>query len=198
VELGLLLINVLGNSSPGAIDNATGCTAILKILDHLKELKSDLEWCDLRILFSGAYEWGIWGAHTYLSIHQEELAHYKDIFVINLDSLAAPLQILHKKRLYGVNPPNTILNDLILHEARRIHRTIISNQKQLLLGNDSFPFLKIGCELVSIQSNASLLHTQVDRLDRVDIKVVEDIVEIFVNVLPLLDQWIGDKIRSAE
>jgi hypothetical protein len=198
VELGLLLINVVGNYSSGAIDNATGCTAIIKILDHLKELKSDLEWCDLRILFSGAYEWGIWGAQSYLSTHREELACYKDIFVINLDSLAIPLQILHKKKLHRVNPPNTILYDLVLHEAHRIHRSIISNQKQLLLWNDYFPFLKIGCELVSIQSNAPLIHTQADRLDRVDIKVVEDIVEIFVNVLPLLDQWIGDKIRSAE
>jgi len=94
-NLGYLIINPLGNKSPGSNDNASGVAALLDFYE--KYVGAGLQHTTLQFGFFDAEEIGLQGSMAFYKVYQKEL-HQKKAYVINLDMIAGkfPLHIVTK------------------------------------------------------------------------------------------------------
>ncbi len=85
----LLLIGV-GNDSPGAIDNASGCGLVLHLAEILRGQEEILERIRITILITGAEEWGTMGSEAYVRENLERLHFQADtagLYVMNFEGI---------------------------------------------------------------------------------------------------------------
>jgi hypothetical protein len=200
-------LNKITDESHGAYDNASGMAVILDVLNRLKETKSELEWCDIKVVFFGAEEYGLWGSRAFTENIDHEFGKYRSIFVINCDTIAAPLS-------YSETPPKTneksvqlahnFLRDLIHHYAVHSKKNLRMHRTPIFSSSDHYSFRKINhphLEVGVFGSFAPEIHGPMDRLDHISEatwKVMQNTSDILYNVILLLDKQINEKIEAAE
>ena len=82
----LIIINTSHNKSPGAIDNASGVSCVLEILNHFSKPGMRLKNYNLWFVFTGAEECGTMGIRHFYNENMKHLDKNRS-YVINFDSI---------------------------------------------------------------------------------------------------------------
>jgi Zn-dependent M28 family amino/carboxypeptidase len=163
----LLLLQDVGNASRGAIDNASGVGLVL----HLAEcLTVGSEWrgklC-VKVLITGAEEWGVMGATAYVRAHAGELqrqAGAGGLHILNFDGVGIRGQLRH------VGAGRGRLLDFV-RAACRESGLAIRGFKFVGALADHIPFAEEGLDalsLITMGRAAWSVHTRHDSADKLD------------------------------
>ena len=196
-----LELDLKGEYPHGRFNNATGVTLLSLLLERIKESQSHLDWCDLEVLFTSGTDQGRIGSRAYLLEHEADLRQYKDVYIINVDSIARNLSLQGNFFPFFQTPNSPFLMDLIISLAQHLK---ISVETKLLGGipkNDAFTFFNKGKNLhvCSFISPADKLFPDAQiSFDNFDPKTLIDGSELLFNLILTLDQRIDDKIASGE
>jgi Zn-dependent M28 family amino/carboxypeptidase len=161
----LLLANLTGNRSPGALDNATGVATLLELARSFRptaDSRLELHW-----VATGAEELALDGARAFVRRHEAWCRQRPTLFV-NLDSIGAGDRILLAGEPAALALAHAAAAELDLPAARL---------RVLGAGMDHEPFAACGLPAVSLLGDvvaASLrLHSRRDTLDRVDLDALD-------------------------
>lgn len=187
----------------GAIDNATGTSALIDIAEQLKkqadkkELDQDIIFC----AFNGE-ESGFQGSTPFV---QDLSTKYDNIYNINIDSVG----LKNGGRLFvdGEGEDNELVNSIISQFEG--HGIEAYSNEETPVGGDHIMFIGSGINGVGLsQENVDgIIHTLEDTIDKVDIRYLEEVSETLVDFIvnnsektfPLV-KAVGnlDDIRSEE
>lgn len=138
VMLAALILNLTGNRSPGALDNASGVGVLLELAQRWRPPAG----VDADVVFAatGAEEAGLDGARHFLLMH-DAWWQEKPTLLINLESVGAG------PRLYLAGQQNCLrLAHAVAEELQLPHQTL----RVLGAGMDHQPFVAAGLNAVSI------------------------------------------------
>ncbi|MFX1315105.1 MAG: M28 family metallopeptidase [Promethearchaeota archaeon] len=179
----MILLNTTNNKSKGAIDNASGVSCVMELLNYYSNPKNRLKNYDLWFVFTGAEESGTMGVRNF----------YKDIknydrdntFIINFDSIAKKVNLWDHGLLNNKNFKSFkyILENediMSLDKTRRIYIGTYSDG--LFLLNRGFKGLGNGDK-----SSYNYIHSVNDDVDKIDIKVLEKLCQFYTILLNEVD-----------
>jgi peptidase M28-like protein len=195
----LILLNKKANNSNGACDNASGCAILTAIAERLNETRTLFNWLDLRFVFMGAEEIGLFGSRKYLTEHLDELKTYKDVYIINVDMVGSEIAYIENTGLIRKKPINRVLNDLIKHHSNQLKIKTRPIPSIGFSGSDHMPFLKQKFEACCfISSQDKQIHGPLDTVEKVLPQKLGDATELIFNMIQSLEKRIDDKINLGE
>ena len=163
--LGLLALNLTGNRSPGALDNATGVGTLLELARTWRprrEAPVEAWW-----VASGSEETGLDGARAFARRH-EAWWREKPTLLINLDSVGAGSQV------YLAGDPRGFALASQTAEALGVPWARL---RVLGAGMDHQPFAARGLASLSLLGDvvgqSLVMHSRRDQIDRVDRNALE-------------------------
>ena len=181
----LLQINLTQNHSPGGFDNASGVGVMLemaRVMMACGEKKS------ITLLAAGAEEYGMCGALRYMQKHANEYDRNRT-YVINLDGLGVGSAVNVVTR-YGIPPVHTTrtLDDVFRTSAESLGIKVSERYLPIGVGLDSIPIASRGFEAVTltagdVSSVAMKIHSKQDRSDLLDVKSLQQVGELIVDVI---------------
>ncbi|RMF85643.1 MAG: M28 family peptidase [Nitrospinota bacterium] len=163
-----LLCNRSQNYSPGAADNAAGVGTLLT-LAHLLQ-RQRLQHVHVRVVFTGAEEWGMAGALRYIQRHQATLA--PETRFINIDGIGseAAIGVVWGSGCFSLPAAGELVNGL-LRLARTLSLPALPMRTPPGIGMDHLPIHAYGWEAVTLctRSLRMLLriHTRRDQVQYV-------------------------------
>jgi len=184
IAIVILWINKTNNKSKGAIDNASGISCVLELLQYYSNPKNRLNNYNLWFVFTGAEESGTMGVRNF----------YNDIkyfdrdktFIINFDSIAKKVNLWDHGLLNNKNYKsfNYILeNKDIMSLEKKTHRFYIGTYSDgLFLLNKGFKGLGNGDK-----STYSYVHSENDDFDKIDKTVLKKLCEFYTILLNEVD-----------
>lgn len=183
----LLILNFVGNRSPGAIDNATGVGTVLELLRIFK--MDPLENLKLSFVITAAEELGLYGAADYVKRRRGQMDP-KTTYFLNYDGIGKGKTILLTS--YGIPPKKTspILNKLI-GEVVEEHSLKDSFSKVYLpigAATDHVPIQRAGYEVTMLGSFISEFHTSKDSAAKIEDKSLKIAGIIGLEIAKKLDQ----------
>jgi len=146
-------------SSPGAVDNGSGCVEILGLIGHFAKNKPRRT---LRFCFFGSEELGLLGSKEYVRAHADDLANVK--MMVNLD-LGGDIFGENKLIVTGSNELTNYLDsrNKLTGMGLRVTRGIYSS--------DNMPFARAGIPAISFGRaglGASMGHSRDDDMRNVN------------------------------
>ena len=186
ISMILLVLNTTNNSSPGAVDNASGIVCVFELLkyysDERNQFKSSAAW----FVFTGAEETGTMGIRNFY----ENMKHLEknSVLIVNFDSIGKMITIYDS--WYRPNWYKEFYTKLV--SDPKIHE----NPKNITLGShsDGYFFKKKlypGIEFGDL-SAYNFMHSKNDTIDKVDPKLLKDLCEVIIDNLRELDELNGD------
>ena len=183
-----LLVNTIGNRSPGAIDNASGVGVVAHLAERLAqspELRSRLNWT---VLLTSGEEFGLMGAAAYIKRHGLELreqAEKGSVFVLNFDGVGTAGRLYYDAR--GGRKGRGALALCRLAEEAAKARGIPLRQTRLVGALlDHIPFTRLGLDALSflIMGRASLaVHTRHDTVALLDPQGFDQAGQVVVEII---------------
>ncbi|NVM29234.1 MAG: M28 family peptidase [Candidatus Helarchaeota archaeon] len=196
----MLALNKTENKSPGAIDNASGLGVFLELAQNYT--KQPLEHYNLTFVATGAAEYGLYGAISFMKANESELDP-EDTYFLNLKVAAVrghfylpgpvgfppqfpclEVENLFKKVLKRRNIP--------VKEGSRWRMRVLS--PWVLPGSwndDMIPVIRgYNANRISIgglRRRLDVIHTPNDNIDHVDIEAVDMVGKVTAEVLTRLD-----------
>jgi len=177
----ILLLNSTNNSSPGAVDNASGIACVYELLKHYKEDKNRFNNIVAWFVFTGAEETGTMGIRNFYN----RIKHLEkdSVIVINFDSIGKRITIFDS--WYKPNWYRDFYNKIVNHQ--KIH----AYPKRITLGShsDGYFFKKKfypGIEFGDL-SAYEFMHSKDDTIDKVDPKLLKDLCEVIIDNLREFD-----------
>ena len=178
-----ILLNKTNNKSKGAIDNASGISIVMELLNYYSNPNNRLKNINLWFVFTGAEETGTMGVRNF----------YKNIndfdrertYTINFDSIAKKV-ILYNHGLINNNnfkSINFILENkdlMSLENAKRIYIGTYSDG--LFLMNKKFQGIGNGDK-----TSYSFIHSIHDDIDKIDPLVLKKICQFYTIILEEID-----------
>jgi hypothetical protein len=178
----ILLLNTTDNSSPGAVDNASGIACVYELLKYYNDDNNRFSNLNTWFVFTGAEETGTMGIRNfYRKMNYLE----KDfVLIINFDSIGKIITIYnswYKPEWY-----------LDFYEKFVNHQKIHENPKKITLGSHSDGYfykkkLYPGIEFGDV-SSYNFMHSKDDTIDKVDPKLLKDLCEVIIDNLRDLDE----------
>jgi Zn-dependent M28 family amino/carboxypeptidase len=169
--------------SRGAIDNASGISCVLELLNYYSIPENRLKNYDLFFVFTGAEESGTMGIRNFY----KNIGNYdrNKTFIINFDCIAKKVNLwdhglLNNKRFKSYNYILENNNIMSLEKARRI--SIGSYSDGLFLLNKKFQGLGNGDK-----SSYNYIHSVNDDPDKIDITVLKKLCQFYTILLNDLD-----------
>ncbi len=189
-----LWLNRTNNKSNGAIDNASGMSCLLELLNYFSEQKNMPKNYNLWFVFTGAEESGTMGVRNFYK-------YIKDFdrdktFISNFDSFANQINIwdhgLLNNKCY--NAFNYILeNEDVMNLEKKTRRFYIGIYSDgLFLYNKNFQGLGTGDRSVH-----SYVHSICDDVDKINIKILKKLCEFYIILLNDVDNNIRN-VKSAD
>ncbi|MGV8122465.1 MAG: M28 family metallopeptidase [Candidatus Xenobiia bacterium LiM19] len=194
-----ILFNRTVDTSPGAIDNATGVSVVLELAKAVsKEPPKDLNVC---FLFTGAEEIGLCGAQSFLSLYGD--AYRKDAtFVVNLDGVGGKEKLLMVDH-YGLPPVIT---------ARRLSRVTREAAETCRVDLHRVPFImgalwdhvvwaSHGYEALTLsmggwEKSTFLIHSEHDTLENVNGHALEKSLRLCLELVKTITrETFGESVR---
>ena len=184
IAIVILWINKTNNKSKGAIDNASGISCVLELLQYYSNPKNRLNNYNLWFVFTGAEESGTMGVRNF----------YNDIkyfdrdktFIINFDSIAKKVNLWDHGLLNNKNYKsfNYILeNKDIMSLEKKTHRFYIGTYSDgLFLLNKGFKGLGNGDK-----SSYNYIHSVNDDVAKIDVKVLKKLCQFYTILLNEVD-----------
>lgn len=183
----LIIVNTTHNKSPGAIDNASGVSCVLEILNHFSKPGIMLKNYNLWFVFTGAEECGTMGIRYFYNDNMKHLDK-KRSYVINFDSIGGrdfsywSNHINPKKNydLYKVFQKKAEELDLKFE----FHDSAFGFQSDgLYLRSKDFHGFGFGGSSISYK----YVHTVEDTIDKVDTSLLEKLTRFVTIILKEID-----------
>ena len=177
-----IVLNTTDNTSPGAVDNASGIACVLELLKYYKDERNRFNNIRVWFVFTGAEETGTMGIRNFY-YHMKNLD--KDsVLIINFDSIGKRITIYDS--WYKPNWYLDFYNKLISHPK------IYANPKKVAIGShsDGYFFKKKlypGIEFGDL-SSYGFMHSKDDTIDKVDPKLLKDLCEVIIDKVRELDE----------
>ncbi|MFH1149368.1 MAG: M28 family peptidase [Actinomycetota bacterium] len=183
----LLVFNFTGNSSPGALDNASGEGVILEVARVL--LSHPLENFDVVVASFGCEEVGLVGSIRYLLDHEEELKE-RPFYMLNFDMPFSPGGRLFLNTGFEVPPRWTSehINDLARASSEKMGFEIRGIYLPVGAAADHMPWSKHGFEATGFVSAATHVHRSTDDIEKINREALRRTGEVALSVVRLLDQ----------
>jgi hypothetical protein len=183
ITTGLILINTTNNKSKGVIDDASGISCVMELLNYYLNPDNRLKNYNLWFVFTGAEESGTMGIRNFYS-HIQKLDRRKN-YIINFDSIANKVilwdhGLVNKKCFKSINYILENKHIMSLEKARRIYIGTYSDG--LFLRNKKFQGLGNG-DLSSYR----YVHSVRDDVDKVNISVLEKLCQFYTILLNEID-----------
>ena len=179
----ILLLNITNNKSKGAIDNASGISCVLELLNYYSIPENRLKNYDLFFVFTGAEESGTMGIRNFY----KNIANYdrKKTFIINFDCIAKKVNLwdhglLNNKNFKSFNYILKNKDIMSLEKARKI--SVGTYSDGLFLLNKKFQGLGNGDK-----SSYNYIHSVNDDIDKIDITVLKKLCHFYTILLNDLD-----------
>jgi Zn-dependent M28 family amino/carboxypeptidase len=153
--------------APGAVDDGTGVVVTLEVARALGAQRAALD-APVRVVFFGAEELGLVGAHAYVEEHRADLDRI--LFMLNLDAIG---QDIYNKglALQGWASLIPYFRDLV-----RLMGESLSVDNDVIMYSDHFPFMLAGvpsgylCRMEAGSGTRGYGHTAADTLDKVKLR----------------------------
>ncbi|MHA1985547.1 MAG: M28 family metallopeptidase [Promethearchaeota archaeon] len=191
-NLFLLFLNT-GNSSPGALDNATGMAIVFELSKYFREIPTknfNLWFCQF-----SAEELGTMGSRIFVNNHENQFIKGKT-FQINFEMISCkdqPNNQIEYLKSYGLFPRKKIaplLSKYINEAALGENVNIKGFHSSVGAHTDSVPFHQRDYYSIDLVTRAGgkFTHSKYDTPDKVDPKVLLDAYLIVHKALLLLDK----------
>ena len=181
----LLQINLTQNRSPGGFDNASGVGVMLEVA---RVVVARGEKKSITFLAAGAEEYGMCGALRYVQKHADEYAQ-ENTYVINLDGLGVGNGVSVVTR-YGIPAVRTtdMLAEMFQTSGKALGIQVFERYLPIGVGLDSIPIASHGFETVTLTAGnvgrvALKVHSKRDRCDLLDVKSLQQVGELIVDVV---------------
>ena len=179
----LLWINKTNNKSKGAIDNGSGMSCVLELLNYYSNPKNRLENYDMWFVFTGAEESGTMGVRNFYNYMKD--FDRKRTFIANFDSIANKVilwdhGLLNNKNYKSINYILENKDIMSIEKTRRIYIGTYSDG--LFLLNKKFQGLGNGDK-----STYSYVHSVNDDVDKINIKVLKKLCKFYTILLSEVD-----------
>ncbi len=180
----ILWINKTNNISKGAIDDASGISCVLELLNYYSKPKNTLKNCNLWFIFTGAEESGTMGVRNFYE-NIKDFDRDKS-FIINFDSIAKNINLwdhglLNNKYFKSFN--YILENKEIMSLEKKTYRFYIGTYSDgLFLLNKRFKGLGNGD-----RSTYNYVHSKNDDLDKIDITVLKKLCQFYTILLNEVD-----------
>jgi hypothetical protein len=179
----LILINTTNNNSSGAIDNASGISCILELLNYYSNPKNRPHNYDLWFVFTGAEESGTMGIrnfYRYIKYFDREKT-----FIINFDSIAQSISLWDHGLINNKNFKsfNYILENKDVMKLEKTHKIYIGTYSDgLFLLTKKFQGLGNGDK-----SSYHHIHSEDDKIDKINISILGKLCQFYTILLKDLD-----------
>ncbi|MHA1467650.1 MAG: M20/M25/M40 family metallo-hydrolase [Promethearchaeota archaeon] len=172
----LLCINTTNNESPGAIDNASGISCVLELLNYYTDLKNRLENYNLWFLFTGAEENGTMGIRHLI----QKIKHLDQTksFQLNFDTIGTNIDIItgEKGAFFFKNTKGFTAT---IHMVKKIR--LARSDAYILKDNNITGFGVLDME------SYKYVHSKDDTVDKVDCSLLENLLTHITVMLKLMD-----------
>ena len=172
----LLCINTTNNESPGAIDNASGISCVLELLNYYTDLKNRLENYNLWFLFTGAEENGTMGIRHLI----QKIKHLDQTksFQLNFDTIGTNIDIItgEKGAFFFKNTKGFTAT---IHMVKRIR--LARSDAYILKDNNITGFGVLDME------SYKYVHSKDDTVEKVDCSLLEKLLTHITVMLKLMD-----------
>lgn len=182
ISILLSLLNVKGNISPGAIDNATGVALLLELARVIQNNKSK-GMAAYTFVATGAEEEGLIGAFHFIERYKEAFKKRETLF-INYDGAGAPGKIVVLDR-YGLPPlkTSTKLSKRVLSMARKEKIDITSGYLPPGVGVDTIPIAYQGFDAITFSSQTLsralfCIHSSRDVPENINLESLEQLANL--------------------
>ncbi|MHA1235036.1 MAG: M28 family peptidase [Promethearchaeota archaeon] len=180
----LFLLNTTNDESKGAIDNSSGITIVLELLNHYTNPESRLENYDLWFVFTGAEECGTMGIRNFYyklsGINKEQSLFF------NFDAIARNLYFFPGKKM---SKQVESVFELFLKNKKGIE--IKRNPKKIYFGtySDGYYLKKKKFNGIGIGDLESYeyIHSVRDTVDKVDVPLLKNLCEMIIDNLITFD-----------
>jgi len=182
-----LVLNVTGNRSPGALDDASGVAVILEVARVLADMPPRNY--DVVIAAFGCEEVGLCGSISYLLAHQEELRR-RPFFMINFDMPFSSSGNLMLNTGFEFPPVRTSrkLNEITRKVGKAMGVKVSGGYLPVGAGADHMPWVKYGFEATGLVSASANIHSSRDSLEKVNREGLRRAGEATLAILKELDQ----------
>ena len=172
----LLCINTTNNESPGAIDNASGISCVLELLNYYTDLKNRLENYNLWFLFTGAEENGTMGIRHLI----QKIKHLDQTksFQLNFDTIGTNIDIITGER-GAFFFKNTKGFTATIHMVKRIR--LARSDAYILKDNNITGFGVLDME------SYKYVHSKDDTVEKVNCSLLEKLLTHITIMLNLMD-----------
>ena len=185
----MLLMLGTGNTSPGAIDNASGVGTVLQLAEILAARSDWRERLRVIILLPSAEEVGLMGTTAYVKRHAARLQQ-ENALVLNFDGVGI------EGELQWVGATSSELTQLIQSAAREENIPI---RRFRLIGAlfDHIPFAQRGLDavsLIAVGRASRSIHTSRDAIDQLHVRGFEQAGRVALHVISqLVDRSTGNR-----
>jgi len=172
----LLCINTTTNESKGAIDNASGISCVLELLNYYTDLKNRLDNYNLWFLFTGCEENGTMGIRHFI----QKLKHLDQTksFQLNFDTIGTNIDIITGER-GAFFFKNTKGFTVTIHMVKRIR--LARSDAYILKDNNITGFGVLDME------SYKYVHSKDDTVEKVDCSLLEKLLTHITVMLKLMD-----------
>jgi hypothetical protein len=173
----LIIYNRTDNSSPGAIDNASGIACVLELLNYYYNLENRFNDHNMWFVFTGAEETGTMGIRNLLSMFN----HFdKETSVgINFDAIGQSVSLFA-----GVNSRRKASRFVKIFELNGKNQKIVNEFKKRVIGthSDGCYLKKMGYRGVGYGDTSiyKFMHSINDTTDKVDISLLKRLCELTI------------------
>jgi Zn-dependent M28 family amino/carboxypeptidase len=153
--------------APGAVDDGTGAVVTLEVARALCEQRTALQ-APVRVVFFGAEEMGLVGAHAYVAEHRGDLDRI--LFMLNVDAIG---QDAYNKGLALQGWASLIP---YFRDLARMMGEALTVDNDVIMYSDHFPFMLAGvpsgylCRMEAGSGTRGYGHTAADTLDKVKLR----------------------------
>lgn len=179
----MILLNTTNNKSKGAIDNASGVSCVLELLNYYSNSENRLKNYNLWFVFTGAEESGTMGIRNFYRYMKD---YDRDkTFIINFDSIAKTINLwdhglLNNKYFKSYKYILENKEFMSLEKTRRVYIGTYSDGMFLI--SKRFQGLGNGDK-----SSYNYIHSVNDDVDKIDITVLKKLCQFYTVLLSELD-----------
>lgn len=180
----IIILNTTNNNSYGAIDNASGVSCVLELLNFFILPENRLNHYNLWFVFTGAEESGTMGIRDFFYKNMKDLNRSTN-FTINFDSICNKFYLYNHGFITDLNTKTlNLISDkeeiMVLKKSKIVYPGIRSDG--LFLMRKNFTGLGIGDESVY-----SYIHSIDDTVDKINVSVLEDLCNLITVLLSEID-----------
>jgi len=190
----IIWLNTTNNKSKGAIDNASGISCVLEILQYYSDPENRLKNYDLCFVFTGAEESGTMGIRNFY----KNIKNYdrNKTFIINFDSIAKRVVLwdhgLLNNKYFKSN--NYILENKDIMSLEKTRRFYIGTYTDgLFLANKKFQGVGNGDK-----SAYNYIHSVNDDVDKIDLTLLKKLSQFYIILLNEVDINLNKQSKSAD